>query len=61
MRDAVSAQETFFVKLSYWAPGNIYEDLKFSAAISPQLVDRIIPEICMTIYEVLASHYMKVL
>ena len=60
MREAVSAEERLSVTLRYLATGNSYKDLKFSAAMSPQLLDRIIPETCIAIYEELASRYMKV-
>jgi hypothetical protein len=45
--------------LWYLAAGNSYEDMKFSAAISPQLLCPVIHETCITIYEELASHDMK--
>ena len=43
MREAVSADKRLSVTLRYLAMGNIYEDLKFSTAILPQLLGRIIP------------------
>jgi hypothetical protein len=59
MRDAVRADKRISVRLSWLAKGNCYEVLKFSAAVSPQLLGRIRPETCIAIYEELASHYMK--
>jgi hypothetical protein len=61
MRDAVSSEERLSVTLRYLATGNSYQDLKFSTAISPQLLSRIVPEICAVIYEELAGKYMKVI
>ena len=49
MRESVSAEERLIVTLRYLATGNTYEDLKFSTAISPQSLGRIIPEICKAI------------
>lgn len=60
MRDAVSAEERLIVTLRYLATGNSYEDLKFSTAISPQLIGKIIPETCQAIYEGLVNEYMQV-
>jgi hypothetical protein len=60
MRKAVNADERLFVTLRYLATGNSYEDLKFSPAISLQLLGRIIPETCIAIDEELASRYMNV-
>ena len=57
---AVSAEERLSVTLRYLATGNSYEDLKFSAAISPQILGRTMPETCTAMYEKLASRYMKV-
>lgn len=60
MREAVSAEERLIVTLRYLATGRNYEDLKFSCAISPQLLGRIIPETCWAIYRVLKEEYIKV-
>jgi len=40
--------------------GRSYEDLKFSAGISPQALGVIIPETCVAMYEVLKKDYLKV-
>jgi hypothetical protein len=40
--------------------GGSYEDLKFSAAISPPAFRVIIAETCAAIYEVLKKDYLKV-
>lgn len=53
MREAVSAEERLIATLRYLAVGNSYEDLKFTTAISPQLLGRIIPETCTAIYFIL--------
>ena len=45
-RESVSAEERLIVTLRYLATGRSYEDMKFSAAISPQLLSAIIPETC---------------
>ncbi|XP_064103415.1 uncharacterized protein LOC135213365 [Macrobrachium nipponense] len=45
--------------LRYLATGRSYEDLKFSVAISPQALGRIIPETCEVIWKVLRKEYMK--
>lgn len=60
MREAVSTEERLIATLRYLAVGNSYEDLKFTTAISPQLLGRIIPETCTAIYEGLVEDYMKV-
>jgi hypothetical protein len=48
------------VTLQFLATGRSYEDLKFSAAISPQALGVIIPETRAAIYEVLKKDYLKV-
>ena len=40
--------------------GKKLQDLKFSAAISPQALGVIIAETCAAIYEVLKKDYLKV-
>nr|CAH7732955.1 unnamed protein product [Callosobruchus chinensis] len=44
MREAVSARERLIVTLRYLATGRNIADLKFSCAISPQLLGKIISE-----------------
>ncbi|XP_031328647.1 putative nuclease HARBI1 [Photinus pyralis] len=58
MRSSVSATQRLIVTLRYLATGRSYEDLKFSAVISPQLLSSIIPETCWAIYNCL-KHYIK--
>ncbi|XP_046689060.1 uncharacterized protein LOC124374968 [Homalodisca vitripennis] len=58
-RSSVSAEERLIVTLRYLATGRSYEDLKFSAAISPQLLSSIIPETCAAIYHCLKK-YIKI-
>jgi hypothetical protein len=60
-RDVVSADNRISVRLSWLATGNSYEDFKFSAAVSTQLLGQIRPETYIAIYEELASHYMKLM
>jgi len=60
MRRATTTHERLRVTLRFLATGRSYEDLKFSAAISPQALGVITPETCATIYEVLKKDYLKV-
>lgn len=60
LRAAINAEERLTVTLRYLATGNSYEDLKFSTAISPQAIGKIIPETCWAIYEVLKEEYLQV-
>ena len=61
MRRAVTSHGRLSVTLRLLATtGRSYEYLKFSAAISPQALGVIIPEICAAIYEVLKKDYLKV-
>lgn len=59
MRKSVSAHERLMVTLRFLTTGESYEDLKFSAAVSPQLLSEIIPETCRAIYKCL-KQYIKV-
>jgi hypothetical protein len=61
MRRAVTPHERLSVTLRFLAAVRSYEDLKFSAAISPQALGVIIPESCAAIYEVLKEGYLKVI
>ena len=60
MRRAVTPHELLSVTHRFLATRRGYEDLKFSAAISPQALGVIIPETCAAIYEVLKKDYLKV-
>jgi len=60
MRHAITPNERLSVTLRFLATGRSYEDLKFSASISPQALRVIIPETCAAIYEVLKQDYLKV-
>ncbi|KAJ8868087.1 hypothetical protein PR048_031896 [Dryococelus australis] len=55
LREAISEEERLIDILRFLATGRSYEDLKFSCAISPQLLGRIIPETCVAIFEALKS------
>jgi len=60
MRRAVTQHERLSVALRFLATGRSYEDLKFSAAITPQALGVIIPETCATVCEVLKKDCLKV-
>lgn len=60
MREAVSARERLIATLRYLATGRCAADLKFSCAISPQLLGQLIPETCWALFTVLKEEYMKV-
>jgi hypothetical protein len=60
MRRAITPHERVSVTLRVLATRRIYEDLQFSAAISPQVLGVIIPETCAAVYEVLRKNYLKV-
>jgi hypothetical protein len=60
MRPAISVHEKLTVTLRFLATGRSYEDLKFSAIISPQALGQIIPETCDAIYSVVKKELMKV-
>lgn len=59
MRESVSARERLVVTLQFLASGRNYENLKFSSAISPQLIGKIVLETCDAIFEVLKEKYLK--
>lgn len=60
MREGIPPEERLMVTMRFLATGRSYECLKFSTAISPQAIGRIIPETCKVIYEVLKEQYLKV-
>ena len=60
MRDAVSAEERLSATLKFLSTEKIYENLKLNIAISPQLLSKIIPEVCTAIYEESKRKYLKV-
>jgi hypothetical protein len=60
MGRAITPHERFSVNLRFLATGRSHEDLKFSAAISPQALGVIIAETRAAIYEVLKKDYLKV-
>jgi len=60
MRRAITPHERLSVTLRFLATGRSYEDLTFSAAVSPQALGVIIPETCAAVYEVLRKDYLKV-
>ncbi|KAJ8945477.1 hypothetical protein NQ314_009229 [Rhamnusium bicolor] len=53
MRESVSSEERLVATLQFLATGRSYENLKFSCAMSPQLLGKIIPETCAAIYDAL--------
>jgi hypothetical protein len=59
MRTPVSAKDRLSLTLRYLTTGNLFEDLKFTARVSPQLMGDLIPETCAAIIHVLKD-YMKV-
>jgi hypothetical protein len=56
---AITPHEGLCVALRFLATVRNYEDLKFSAAISPQALGVIIPETCRAIFEELKEEYCK--
>jgi len=60
MRRAITPHAQFSVTLRFLATGRSYEDLKFSAAISPKALGVIIPENFAAISEALKKDYLKV-
>ncbi|XP_074027668.1 uncharacterized protein [Leptinotarsa decemlineata] len=59
MRQSITPHERLTATLRFIATGRSYEDLKFSAIISPQALGHIIPETCKAIYYVLKKDYLK--
>ncbi|KAJ8898352.1 hypothetical protein PR048_003712 [Dryococelus australis] len=59
LREAISEQKRLIATLRFLVTGRSYEDLKFSCAISPQLLGRIIPETCVAVFEELKTEYLK--
>jgi hypothetical protein len=53
LRTAITAEERLAITIRFLAIGRSYEDLTFSAIISPQALCKIISETCRTIYSVL--------
>ena len=60
MRKSISAEHRLVATLRYLATGRNLEDLKFSCAISPQALGKIIPETCIAIYKTLHKDFIKV-
>ena len=60
MRRSISPHERLSATLRFLATGRSYEDLKFSAAISPQALGHIIPDTCKAIWQALHKEYLKV-
>nr|CAI5829194.1 unnamed protein product [Callosobruchus analis] len=58
-KEAISAEERLTITLRYLATDNSYEDLKFSTAISPQCIGKIVPETSWAIYETLKQEYLQ--
>lgn len=59
MRDAIPPSQRLSITLRYLATGNSFEDLKFTSAISPQAIGRIVEETCVAIIRSLKD-YIKV-
>jgi hypothetical protein len=47
---AITAEERLAITIRFLAIGRSYEDLTFSAIISPQALAKILPETCRAIY-----------
>jgi hypothetical protein len=60
MRRADTPHERLSVTLRFLTTARNYEDLKFSASISPQGVGVIIPETSRTVCQELTEEYCKV-
>jgi hypothetical protein len=50
LRTAITAEERLAITIRFLATGRSYEDLTFSAFISPQALGKILPETCRPIY-----------
>jgi hypothetical protein len=50
LRTAITAEERLAITIRFLAIGRSYEDLTFSAIISPQALAKILPETCKAIY-----------
>lgn len=60
MRESITSKERLAATLQFLASGRSYENLKFSCAISPQSLGKIIPETCTAIYNALREEYLNV-
>ncbi|XP_055625145.1 putative nuclease HARBI1 [Toxorhynchites rutilus septentrionalis] len=58
MRDAIPVSQRLSITLRYLATGNTFEDLKFSAAVSPQSIGHIVIETCAALINSL-KEYIK--
>lgn len=56
MRKAIPASQRLSITLRYLASGMDLEDLKFTCAIAPQTLERIIMETCEAIVEALKEN-----
>jgi hypothetical protein len=50
LRTAITPEERLAITIRFLAIGRSYEDLTFSAIISPQALAKILPETCKAIY-----------
>nr|CAI5845715.1 unnamed protein product [Callosobruchus analis] len=57
MRKAVNVRERLIFTLRYLSTGRNIADLKFSCAISPQLLGKIISEACWALFKTLKEEY----
>ncbi|CAH1366023.1 unnamed protein product, partial [Tenebrio molitor] len=63
LRTAITAEERLAITIRFLATGRSYEDLTFSALISPQALGKILPEtivaeVCDVIWQRLQPTYM---
>lgn len=59
LRDAIPASQRLSITLRYLGTGNTFEDLKFTSAMSPQVIGKIVMETCEAIILSLKD-YIKV-
>ena len=60
MRKSISSHERLSATLRFLATGRSFEDLKYTAVISPQALGKIIPETCKAICKVLHKQCVTV-
>ncbi|CAK1602623.1 unnamed protein product [Parnassius mnemosyne] len=53
LREAIPARVRLAVTLRFLASGDNYESLHFLFKISPQIISKIIPEVCLALNQVL--------
>lgn len=60
MRQCISARYKLMVTLRYLATGETYRNLMYSTRIHESTIAQFIPQVCSSIYNVLAEDYLKV-